>query len=71
MLAALLAALTLLSLAACGSTNAKNEEADDPAAVQQTDGQKKPDTAKTDSKTGSTDKAGDTKTDTRTSRRRM
>lgn len=66
MLAALLAALTLLSLAACGSTNAGNEKTDDPAAVQQTDGQKKPDAAKTDSKTDGTDKTGDAKTDTQT-----
>ena len=62
MLAALLAALTLLSLAACGSTNTENEENTDPAAVQQTEEQKKNGSAKTDNK--QTDaKTDDTKKD--------
>ena len=58
MLAALLAALTLLSLAACGNTAAGSDAPDAPAAQKQTD-EKKDNTAKTGDKTGS--KTGDTK----------
>ena len=58
MLAALLAALTLLSLAACGNTAAGSDAPDAPAAQEQTD-EKKDNTAKTGDKTGS--KTGDTK----------
>ena len=50
MLAALLAALTLFSLAACGNQSANAEEGGDAATVQQTDEQKKNNTAKTDNK---------------------
>ena len=64
LLAALLAALTLLSLAACGNQFANVEESGDTAAVQQTDEQKKSDTAKTDNK--KTDaKTDDSKKDTK------
>ena len=58
MLVALLAALTLLSLAACGNTAAGSDAPDAPAAQEQTD-EKKGNTAKTGDKTGS--KTGDTK----------
>ena len=58
MLAALLAALTLLSLAACGNTAAGSDAPDAPPAQEQTD-EKKDNTAKTGDKTGS--KTGDTK----------
>ena len=52
MLAALLAALTLLSLAACGNVTVVNEEntAGDTTVTQQTNGQKKDTTAKSDGK---------------------
>ena len=58
MLVALLAALTLLSLAACGNTAAGSDAPDAPPAQEQTD-EKKDNTAKTGDKTGS--KTGDTK----------
>ena len=64
-LAALLAALTLLSLAACGDVTVVDVDTDSSTTVQQTDEQKKNNTAKsgnkTDGKTGS--KTDDTKKD--------
>ena len=63
LLAALLSALLLLSLTACGNTAAESDVPDNPAAQEQTDGQKKGDTAKTDDK--QTDaKTNDSKKDT-------
>lgn len=56
-LAALLAALTLLSLAACGDVTVVDVDTDSNTTVQQTEEQKKNSTAKTD------DKQTDTKTD--------
>lgn len=66
-LAALLAALTLLSLAACGNVPVVDVDTDSNTTVQQTEEQKKNGTAKTDNKqadakTGDT-KKGDTKKD--------
>ena len=58
-LAALLAALTLLSLAACGGNTAAADDETGDAAVQQTEEQKKTDTAKADTK-----KADSAKNDT-------
>ena len=58
-LAAPLAALTLLSLAACGGSTAAADDETGDAAVQQTEEQKKTDTAKADTK-----KADSTKSDT-------
>ena len=55
MLAALLAALTLLSLAACGNTAVGSDAPDAPAAQEQTD-EKKDNTAKTGDKTVDTKK---------------
>ena len=66
-LAALLAALTLLSLAACGNTTAESDIPDDPAVQEQTDHQKKDNTAKSGNKTDDTRKddtaSGGTTTD--------
>lgn len=61
-LAALLAALTLLSLAACGDVTVVDVDADSSTTVQQTDDQKKNSTAKADNKQTDT-KTGDTKKD--------
>lgn len=62
MLAALLAALTLLSLAACGAAAVIDADTENGTTVQQTDDQKKNGTAKTDNK--QTDaKTDDTKKD--------
>lgn len=61
-LAALLAALTLLSLAACGDVTVVDVDTDSNTTVQQTEEQKKNSTAKTDDKQTDT-KTGGTKKD--------
>ena len=61
-LAAFLAALTLLSLAACGDVTVVDVDTDSNTTVQQTDDRKKNSTAKADEKQTDT-KTGDTKKD--------
>ena len=61
-LAALLAALTLLSLAACGDVTVVDVDTDSNTTVQQTEEQKKDSTVKTDNKQADA-KTGDTKKD--------